>query len=53
MDDYYEELCDEIDTGILTGDTFHSKEACDRMEMYISRWELQLIDIRKSLTTPT
>ncbi len=53
MPDDIEELFDTIDAGFFTGDGFHNKEACDRIEEYIGRWELQLIDIRKSLTTPT
>ena len=52
MDEHYEELCDEIDCGILSGDSFHNTEAVERMQMYLDRWERQLTDIRKSLTTP-
>lgn len=47
MDDHYEELCDDIDSGILSGDSFNNKEACDRLEEYMARWQRQIADIRR------
>lgn len=48
MRDEYEEFCDNIDAGFFTGDAFHSKEACDRLEMYMERWQRQIADIRNA-----
>ena len=39
-----EKACDQIDAGIFSGDTFHSREAIARLREFLTRWGRGLDD---------
>jgi hypothetical protein len=49
LKDWAESACDKIDAGFFTGDTFQSREAVDRIEFYINRWQREIISIKDDL----
>ncbi|SIT50465.1 hypothetical protein BN2476_830036 [Paraburkholderia piptadeniae] len=44
-----EDAADSIDAGFFSGDTFNDREALDRIEWYIARWQRQIVNIKAML----
>jgi len=47
MQDWAEDACDEIDAGFFSGDSFHDADALERIEWYMTRWQREIVNIRK------
>lgn len=41
-----ERMLDSIDAEVFSGDTFHSKEGIEILEMYVGRWSRALPGIK-------
>ncbi len=41
-----ERMLDSIDAEVFSGDTFHSKEGIEILEMYVGRWSRALSGIK-------
>lgn len=42
-----EQMLDSIDAEVFSGDTFHSREGIEILEMYVGRWQRALVNIKE------
>ncbi len=47
-----EEQLDGIDAAFFSGDTFHDKEALEKIEHYLARWTREVASIKKMMKDP-
>ena len=48
MSNYTEDLCDQLDAVFFTGDDLLDKEAGDRMQYYLDRWNKKVRDVHET-----
>ena len=42
-----EQMLDSIDAEVFSGDTFHSREGIEILELYVGRWSRALVNIKE------